>query len=123
LLIMSQVPIKRRRQPRQSYTDALFISTLDEPKLTFPCRTLNISAEGLCIVTEHPLAAGRPIQLWLRLAGQPGTFLLRGQIRWCAAAETNYKLGVAIESESGDAQDWKALLMPLVGVELSLDPD
>lgn len=118
---MSHFPIERRHQPRQPYFDALFVSTLDEPRESFPCNTLDISAEGLQLFTDHPLAVGRPVQLWLRLASEPGTFLLRGQIRWCEGSGAGYRLGIAIEEKACDGRDWKALLMPLAGVELSLD--
>ncbi|MEO1751427.1 PilZ domain-containing protein [Thiofaba sp. EF100] len=120
---MSHSNIERRQQPRRAYSDALFVSTLDEPKVTFPCQTLDISAEGLRLSADRSLAVGRPVQLWLRLASQPGTFLLRGQIRWCEAVGAGYSLGVAIEAGSGDGRDWKALLMPLAGIKLSLDAD
>ncbi|MGB9669831.1 MAG: PilZ domain-containing protein [Halothiobacillaceae bacterium] len=120
---MSHSNIERRQQLRRAYFDTLFVSTLDEPKVTFPCQTLDISAQGLRLSADHPLAVGRPVQLWLRLASEPGTFLLRGQIRWCEPSGTGYRLGVAIEAESGDGRDWKALLMPLTGIRLSLDAD
>lgn len=121
---MSQSNIERRQYPRQAYFDALFVSTLDEPKVTLPCQTLDISAEGLRLFVNQPLAVGRPIELWLRLENEPGTFLLRGQIRWCKAVASAYCLGIMVESGSGDGRDWKALLMPLVGIKkLSLDAD
>ncbi|MDM7322486.1 MAG: PilZ domain-containing protein [Gammaproteobacteria bacterium] len=120
---MSPSHIERRKHPRQLYFDALFLNTLDEPKQTFACETFDISAEGVRISTDRPLAVGRPVQLWLRLTSEPGTFLLRGQIRWCKPFGKGYRLGIAIEAESGDGRDWKALLMPLAGIKLPLDGD
>lgn len=118
---MSHSNIERRQQPRQMYFDALFLNTLDEPKQTFPCQTFDISAEGVRISADRPLAVGCRVQLWLRLTSEPGTFLLRGQVRWCAPYGTGYRLGIAIEAESGDGRDWKALLMPMAGIKLAIE--
>lgn len=120
---MSSTRPERRHQPRRSYVDVLFVSTLDHPKASFPCQTLDISAEGLRLLTDQPLEEGRPIQLWLRLAAEPGTFLLRGQVRWCQPSGERFVLGVAIDAEQGDGRDWKALLVPLAGIHLAADAD
>lgn len=121
---MSTSSSDRRQRPRRPYCDSVFISTLDEPKDTLACQTLDISAEGLRISTRKPLAAGRQIELWIRLVNQPGTFLLRGQIRWSEAAGDGYMQGVEIDASKGDSsqdsQDWKALLMPLAEDDISL---
>ncbi|MGK0673203.1 MAG: PilZ domain-containing protein [Halothiobacillaceae bacterium] len=116
---MNHSNIERRQHPRWAHFDVLFVSTLDEPKATFPCQTLDISAAGLRLFVNQPLAVRRPVQLWLRLASEPGTFLLRGQIRWYEPYGTGYRLGVAIEAQSGDGRDWKALLLPLTDIERS----
>lgn len=114
---------ERRHHPRHPYMDNLFLRTLDPPIEAFACQTLEISPEGLRVLADHALAPGRPVQLWLKLATEPGTFLLRGQVRWCQPSKTGFTLGVAIDAEQGDGRDWKALLLPLASLLLTEDAD
>lgn len=106
---------ERRQLPRQFSCANLFIRTLDEPRLTITCLACDISARGLKIRTAQTVATGRPVELWIKLNDQPGTFLLNGRIRWSETGTDGHVLGIELdEAEQGiDAASWRALLMPL----------
>ena len=112
---MNQPDQDRRQFPRLNSCAALFIRTLDEPRLTIRCHARDISARGLQIQAEHPLEAQRPIELWIKLDDQPGTFLLSGHICWLREAEPGFMMGITLidSAHDIDTDSWRALLLPL----------
>ncbi len=112
---MSAVAQDRRQCPRQASCSTLFIRTLGEPRLTLHCLAYDISARGLQVQTSMALDEGRPIELWIKLHDQPGTFLLGGHVRWCRDVTGSFLMGITLNEHEHDIDidSWRALLMPL----------
>ncbi|MEW6444866.1 MAG: PilZ domain-containing protein [Pseudomonadota bacterium] len=106
---------ERRHFPRLSNQASLFLHAIDSPPRTLPCIACDISVRGIQLQTEQPLAENVPVELWIKLDDQPGTFLLRGQVRWSLPVGKHYLLGIALDADQHDLdmESWAALLMPL----------
>ncbi|MEW6764506.1 MAG: PilZ domain-containing protein [Pseudomonadota bacterium] len=112
---MSTAACERRKYPRYDTTPSLFLHPLMASHRTFPCKARDISPRGLQVLISEPLADGVRVELWIKLDDQPGTFLLRGNVRWSRRLDGEYVLGIALDEDQHDLdmETWTALLMPM----------
>lgn len=61
--------------------------------------TIDVSANGLGLVTQESLALRTPLELWLGIPDQHEPFYTRGEVVWSQShsASGNYRLGVRLE--------------------------
>lgn len=106
---------ERRRFPRLSNDSSLFLQPLIGALRAIPCLARDISARGLQVQTTQPLPDGERIEIWIKLDDQPGTFLLRGRVRWSRQEDQQYVLGIALDEDQHDLdmESWVALLKPI----------
>ncbi len=114
---------ERRRQPRLERDDTLFVriasasgEEVDEGQ-TVRCSTENVSQDGLRIRLPAALPEGTFLELWIRVANRPGTFLLKGVSKWAKAQDDGSTL-VGIQLTDDSAEDmgaWRALVAEKLG--------
>ncbi|MEW5973188.1 MAG: PilZ domain-containing protein [Pseudomonadota bacterium] len=73
------------------------------------CRSLDVSEDGVRIVSPRSFEREAFVVLTMHLPGMPGMFDLNGQIRWCEKRETDYLLGAAIDLASAEVSRAKPL--------------
>lgn len=81
---------------------------------TLYCTTVDISLAGLQLRLKQALAVGEPVELVVHVPGHPGSFRLRGETRWCAAAQgdKSYLLGIELAGvEDPEYEDWRNLFI------------
>jgi hypothetical protein len=107
---------ERRRHRRLLREERLFVqiaSVGSEPEATertFPCSTLDVSAEGLRLLLDRPLEIGCSIELWVEVTGRQGKYFLAGQVRWVTSTPEGHLAGIALAPRSGDdLMAWRAL--------------
>lgn len=61
-------------------------------------RTLDVSANGMCLVSEERLFAGTPLELWLDIPDQHEPLYTRGEVVWAKPwGATQQRLGVQLD--------------------------
>lgn len=114
---------ERRRQPRVERDDTLFIRIASatgeeiEGGQTVRCSSENVSQDGLRIRLAAAVPEGTFLELWIRVANQPGTFLLKGVTKWAKVQEDGSVL-VGIQLDEDSAQDmgaWRAMVAEKLG--------
>ncbi len=75
----------------------------------FSGSSCDVSARGVGVVCAESLAAGSPVEVWLRMHERRDPFYTRGVVAWSSSAEGNgtKRLGIVFE---------KAQLMELAAV-------
>jgi hypothetical protein len=112
---MTQSEQERRRFRRSLREERLFVQITkgaDEQlkDRTFPCSTLDVSAEGLRLLVDRPLQAGAPIELWVEVTGREGKYFLSGEVRWVRETDAGHLAGIALSPRNGDdLMAWRAL--------------
>ncbi len=114
---------ERRRQPRLDRDDALFVRVgwadreVVEEGQTLRCSTENVSSDGLRVRLPEVVPEGTLVELWIRVTGRPGTFLLKGTTRWSTALEDGSALvGIQLAEEPAeDIEAWRALVAEKLG--------
>ncbi len=109
---------ERRRHPRMFCGDRLSVQLLaasDEPTpqgKTMASDARDVSAGGLCLRVDRQLPVGSSLDLWIRVAGRSGTFLLRGKVKWVNEnADGDYLMGIEfLEKPSGDTGEWLSMI-------------
>ena len=110
---------ERRRDPRLCRTERLFVQvagcseTPDRARATLRAATADISASGLRILVNEEVPVGCSLELWVKVESRPGTFLLKGEVRWIRPAEASgaYVVGVALDpGNTRDSKRWQELL-------------
>ncbi len=114
---------ERRRQPRLELDDALFVQVgsangeVVQEGQTVRCSTENVSLDGLRIRLPEAVAEGTLLELWIRVADRPGTFLLEGMTKWAMAQEDGSALvGIQLADEPAeDIEAWRAMVAEKLG--------
>lgn len=73
-------------------------------------KTVDVSANGLQIVMDKPVAPGSILQVCVEFLGEPPHYHLSGEVKWVASVgrEKDYLVGFQlIESEHTDIEAWK----------------
>ena len=114
---------ERRKQPRLEREDSLFIrvasgsgEAIDEGQ-TVRCSTENVSQDGLRIRLPEAVPEGTLLELWIRVTGRPGTFLLKGVSKW-AKGQDDGTVQVGIQLAEDPAEDmgaWRAMVAEKLG--------
>lgn len=62
-------------------------------------RTQDISAKGICLATNEPLAIETPLDIWLQMPDTGEEIYARGRVVWSNMIEHNkYRAGVSLEN-------------------------
>ncbi len=76
----------------------------------------DLSANGLQLALDKPLPVGHIYTLCVQFVRPEVHFVLAGQVKWCRAAESGYRLGVALfESDDTAIAAWKAEIARRLG--------
>jgi len=117
---------ERRRAPRIDERLQVAFRTLREgaaePRRT-AARTLNLSASGLCLVTQEALRRDDHLAMELSLEGQPGPVMAVGRVVWCDRDEQERSFRVGVCFTWLREEDRKALAVIGEYVQSRLDPD
>lgn len=73
-------------------------------------KTVDVSANGMQIVMDKPLAPGSILQVCVELIGEPPHYRLSGEVKWVAnvGREKDYLVGFQLlDSEYTDIEAWK----------------
>ncbi len=113
----------RRRQPRLERDDALFVRVgsvngeVTQEGQAVRCSTENVSRDGLRIRLPDVVPEGSLLELWIRVADRPGTFLLQGLTKWVTLQEDGSALvGIELAEEPGeDVGAWRAMVTEKLG--------
>jgi hypothetical protein len=114
---------EQRRQPRAKRAERIFVQVVDcteAPDLVgriLRASTEDVSAGGLRLHLENPVPVGCALELWVKVDGSDGTFLLAGEVRWVVPVqeEGGYAAGVALASGlPDDSARWRSFVAALV---------
>ena len=107
----------QRHDPRfvkRSSLQAEVLLSIDQPELTgmnIPCRSLNISREGIQVVLMQYVPVGVVLDLWIALLdSEPKTYHLTGEIRWIKPNEKEdaYLSGLHLQNgHPNDLDNWQ----------------
>ncbi len=62
-------------------------------------QTNNVSAKGLCLVTDEDLDAETPLDIWLEMPDNGEQIYVKGRVVWSSMIEPNkYRIGVNLEN-------------------------
>lgn len=101
---------EQRQESRLETQTTVFIET--EENTVVVSDSVDISANGLRVQIDQPLAVGSIHQVCIQLTKQPRLQLVT-EVKWCREANQGgeYLLGLAIfESTGTDVQQWKTLI-------------
>jgi hypothetical protein len=109
---------ERRRHKRLACGEATKVRVLSSTQdLSTEGKTMasdadDISAGGLCLRVDRPMPVGRGLDLWIRLEGRSGTFMLSGMVKWVTEdPRGGYQVGIQLlEEPTEDLQSWSELL-------------
>ena len=105
---------EKRQELRLSAEETIFIEVddggLDETPQIQISRSLDVSANGLQLVSDQPLCPGHIHRLCLQLVNPDRRFYLTAQVAWCRPLDDDsYVLGLKLlESQGTDVHLWKA---------------
>lgn len=114
---------EQRRHPRAKRTERLFVQVVDCTQAAdlvgriLRASTADVSAGGLRLHLDHPVPVGCALELWVKVDGSDGTFLLAGEVRWTLPApeEGGYAAGVALGSGlPDDSARWRSFVAALL---------
>lgn len=113
---------EQRQELRLSAEETVFIEVddggLDEPPLIQISHSLDISANGVQLISDRPLEPGHIHRLCLQLVNPERRFYLTAQVAWCRPrpGDEGYILGLQLlESMGTDVQGWKAWIAERIG--------
>jgi hypothetical protein len=98
------VIMNERREPRFETNQPIWITLFGEPDIRLPARIKNVSARGIGLQLQGPVAIGTALKFELDDA------LLLGEVIYCREDEASFYVGVELEQAlCGLAQLAKAL--------------
>jgi PilZ domain len=83
--------MNQRRELRFETEQSIWITLFGEPDIRLPARIKNVSARGIGIELEGPVAIGTALKIEL------DDSLLLGEVIYCREDEASYYVGVEIE--------------------------
>ena len=110
---------ERRQHPRLDGAGTLFVritsasgKTIDEGQ-TVRCSSENVSLDGFRLWLSQPIPEGTLLHLWVRVAGHPGTFLLKGVTKWAKNdGDRGAMVGIQlIDDAADDVGAWQAMVV------------
>lgn len=115
---------ERRHHRRLKQKERLFIRIMEAgeaPELkgrTIYCSSVDVSAGGLQIESDHAAPAGCLLDMWVEVKGRRGRLFLTGEVRWSRPVEPPGRYLLGIELKAGDATeevDWAELFGAAAG--------
>ena len=107
---------ERRASPRFAVDMEALIE--GEQGLTLDGRTIDISRNGICLLTAAAIPAGSQVRLRLRLLMEGidvDALELSARVVWCTASEGEFQLGASFEPLEDDGRSLEVLLGFLSG--------
>lgn len=109
---------EQRSVPRLACEERLFVRIVSShPNVslegkTIHCSTRDLSERGLRLCLEEGVPVGTELQLWIKVADYPGTFLVNGIIRWVREQSPKVFLaGVQLRDEQSDeVRGWERMV-------------
>lgn len=88
---------------------------------TIHCSIQDLSAGGVRLRLDEAVPVGTELQLWIKVAAYPGTFLVNGVIRWVREHSPKVFLaGVELRDEQNDdAGSWERMVADVMSWESS----
>jgi hypothetical protein len=84
--------MSQRREPRLNADQAVWITVFGEPDIRLPARVKNVSARGVGLVLQGPVAMGSALKLEL------DDSLILGEVIYCRADDKDsFYVGVELE--------------------------
>ncbi|MCC7517393.1 MAG: PilZ domain-containing protein [Pseudomonadales bacterium] len=102
---------------------AVFVETYSSPSGEWRrpnvvvSKTVDLSANGLQIVMDKPVAPGGVLQLCVEFVGEPTHYHLTGEVKWVAKVgrENDFLVGfMLLESDQTDIEAWKYRIAQMV---------
>ncbi len=87
---------------------------------TFNTYTHDLSADGICLLTDSELSAGTPLEICLRMVDNEEKIFIRGRVIWSNFLNNQYRTGVQLE---GPKLEPIPLLLRLVQSRLNTHPN
>ena len=120
-----------RLEPRILSEITIFVETYSTPSgdQHLPniviSKTLDLSANGVQVVMDHPVPVGSILQLGVDFGGQPPRFHLIGEVRWVRKTENSRHFLVGfqlLDSDDCHIEAWKHKIASLLSnTESELD--
>ena len=83
--------MSQRREPRFNADQSVWITLFGEPDLRLPARIKNVSARGIGLELQGPVAIGSALKLEL------DDSMVLGEVIYCREDETSFYVGVVLE--------------------------
>jgi hypothetical protein len=83
--------MSQRREPRFNAEQSVWITLFGEPDIRLPARIKNVSARGIGLELQGPVAIGTALKLEL------DDSLLLGEVIYCRQDEASFYVGVELE--------------------------
>lgn len=83
--------MNQRREPRFETEQSIWITLFGEPDIRLPARIKNVSARGIGLELQGPVAIGTALKIELDDA------LVLGEVIYCRDDETSFYVGVELE--------------------------
>jgi hypothetical protein len=85
------VIMNQRREPRLKSDQSVWITLFGEPDIRLPAHVKNVSARGLGLELQGPVATGSPLKIEVE------DCLFLGEVIYCRADEASFYVGVELE--------------------------
>ena len=96
--------MNQRREPRLQIDQSVWITIFGEPDIRLPARIKNVSARGIGLELQGPVAIGTALKFELEDS------LLLGEIIYCREDEDSFYVGVELEQALYGLTDLAAAL-------------
>jgi hypothetical protein len=83
--------MNERREPRFEANEPIWITLFGEPDIQLPARIKNVSARGIGLELQGPVAIGTALKF------EVDDSLLLGEVIYCREDETSFYVGVELE--------------------------
>ena len=83
--------MSQRREPRFNADQSVWITLFGEPDLRLPARIKNVSARGIGLELQGPVAIGSALKLEL------DDSMVLGEVIYCREDEASFYVGVVLE--------------------------
>jgi hypothetical protein len=112
---------EQRVFPRRKASDRLFVQIVASPEnaelvgTTVSAIAVDMSASGLCFVSQQPFPVGTTVDLWVDVHAHPGKFFLAGEVRWNRISEAGTQVGVELRAApASDISEWREFHLSLL---------
>ncbi len=113
----------QRLEPRILSEITIFVETYSSPSgeeqsaNIVISKTIDLSANGVQVVMDHPIPIGSILQLCVDFGGDPIRYHLIGEVRWVRKTQSNRHFLVGfqlLDSDGCQIEDWKHKMVSLL---------